>query len=111
MLSESSTDALLAYARTEAKEAEKTERVHDLLLEERLEREREWLDELQDWFEGRELRVKQPEEEQGPDYPIAMVAEHQSELSIRSPTGKKPNEVKSPPHSVAGVERLVYRKG
>ena len=36
-LRESCTDALLAYARTEAKEAEGTERVHDLLLEERLE--------------------------------------------------------------------------
>ena len=35
-LSESFTDALLAYARTEAKEAEETERAHDLLLEERL---------------------------------------------------------------------------
>ena len=32
--------------------------VHDLLLEERLEEEREWLDELQDWFEERGLRVK-----------------------------------------------------
>ena len=40
------------YAKSDAKEAEETERVHDLLLEERLEEEREWLDELQDWFEG-----------------------------------------------------------
>ena len=55
--SESCTDALLAYARTEAKEAEETEQVHDLLLEERLEEEREWLNDLQDWFEGRGLRV------------------------------------------------------
>ena len=47
-LSESCTDTLLAYARAEAEEAEKTERVHDLLLEERLEEEREWLDESQD---------------------------------------------------------------
>ena len=53
----------MAYARTEGKEAEEIERVHDLLLEERLEEEREWLDELQDWFEGRGLRVKQGEEE------------------------------------------------
>ena len=42
------TDDQLAYARTEVKEAEETERVHDLLLEKRLEEEREWLDELQD---------------------------------------------------------------
>ena len=40
------------------KEAEETERVHDLLLEERLEKEREWLDELQNWSEGHGLRVK-----------------------------------------------------
>ena len=66
-LSESSTDALLAYARTDAKETEVTERVHDLLLEEHLEEERERLDELQDWFERRGLRVKQREEEQSPD--------------------------------------------
>ena len=55
--------------------------------------------------------MKQREEEQGPGCPLAMVAEHQSELSIPSPIGKKPNEVESPPHSVAGVERSVYRKG
>ena len=96
--------------RTEAKEAEETERVHDLLLEERLEEERKWLDELQDWFEGHALRAKQREEEQGPDCPLAMAAEYQSELSIPSPIGKKPNEAKSPPHSVARVERSVYRK-
>ena len=40
-----------------------------------------------------------------------MAAEHQSELSIPSPIGKKPNEVESPPNYVAGVERSVYRKG
>ena len=68
-LSECCTDALLAYARTNAIEAEETERVHDFLLEERLEEEREWLDELQDWFKGRGLRVKQGDEKQGPDCP------------------------------------------
>ena len=47
-LIESCTDALLAYARSEGKEAEETERVYDLLLEERLETKHEWLDELQD---------------------------------------------------------------
>ena len=40
-LTESCPDPLLAFARTEAKEAEETERVHELLLEERLEEERE----------------------------------------------------------------------
>ena len=78
-LSESRTDALLAYARTEGKEAEEIERVHDLLLEERLEEERKWLDELQDCFEGRGPRVKQGEEEQGPDCLLTMTAENQSE--------------------------------
>ena len=110
-LSESCTDALLAYASTEVKEAEETERVHDLLLEERLEEERERQDELQDWFEGHGLRVKQREEEQGPDCPLAMATEHQSELSIPSPIGKKPNKVESSPHFVAGVERSVCRNG
>ena len=47
--------------------------------------------------------MKQREKEQGLDCPLAMTAEHQSELSISSPIGKKPNEVESPPHSVAGV--------
>ena len=55
--------------------------------------------------------MKQRQEEQGPDCPLTMAAEHQSELSIPSPTGKKQNEVESPPNSVAGVERSVYRKG
>ena len=110
-LHESCTDALLAYARTEAKQAEETERVHDLLLEEHLEMEREWLDELQDWFEGCGLWVKQREEEQGLDCPLAIAARHESELSIPSLIGKKANEVESPPHSVAGVERPVYQKG
>ena len=109
-LSESCTDALLAYSRTEAKEAEETERVHDLLLEKFLEEEREWLDELQDWFQGRGLRVKQREAEQGLDCPLTIAAEHQSELSIPSPIGMKPNEVESTPRCVATVERLVYRK-
>ena len=79
-LNESCTDALLAYARTEAEEPEETERVHDSLLEECLEEECEWLDELQGWFEGRGLRVKQRKEEPGPDCPPAMAAEP-SELS------------------------------
>ena len=106
----SCTDALLAYARTEAKEAEETEWVHGFLLEERLEEKRECLDELQDWFEGRRLRVMQREEEQSPDCPLAMAAEHQSELGIPSLIGKKPTEVEPLPHSVTGVERPFIRR-
>ena len=71
--------------KTEAKEAEETQRVHYLLLEERLDEERERLNELQDWFDGRGLWAKQREEEQGSDCPLAMAAEHQYELSIPSP--------------------------
>ena len=40
-----------------------------------------------------------------------MAAEQNPELSIPSPIGKQPSEVESPPLSVAGVERSVYRKG
>ena len=40
-----------------------------------------------------------------------MSAEQNLELSIPSPIGKQPSEVESPPLSVAGVERSVYRKG
>ena len=55
--------------------------------------------------------MKQREAEQGPDCPLAMAAEHQSELSIPSPIGKKPNEIESPSHSDAGVKWSGYRKG
>ena len=82
-----------------------------MLLEERLEKEREWLDELHDWSEERGLWVAQREEEQGPYCFLAMAAEHQYELSIPSHIGKKVNEVESLPHYGAGVERSVYRKG
>ena len=40
-----------------------------------------------------------------------MVAEQNPELSIPSPIGKQLSEVESPPLSVAGVERSVYRMG
>ena len=39
------------------------------------------------------------------------MAVEQPELSIPSPIGRKLSEVESPPHSVSGVERSVYRKG
>ena len=40
-----------------------------------------------------------------------MAVEQQPALSISSPIGRKPSEVESPQHTVAGVERSVYRKG
>ena len=55
--------------------------------------------------------MKQREEEQGPDFPLAMAAEHQYELIIPSPIGKKPNEVESVPHPIAAAERTLYWKG
>ena len=110
----SCADALLAYAirtveakRTIEEEAEEIERAHDSLLEERLEREGEGLKEL----ERRDALLKQREEEQDSDCPLAMGVEQQPEVSISSPIGRKPSEVESPPHTVAGVERYVYQKG
>ena len=43
--------------------------------------------------------------------PSQWPPKHQSELNIPSPIGKKLNEVESPPHYIAGVERSVYWKG
>ena len=40
-----------------------------------------------------------------------MAVEQQIELSIPSPIERKPSEVGSTPHTVAGVERLAFRKG
>ena len=39
------------------------------------------------------------------------MVKQQPELSIPSPIGRKPSEVEPPPHTVAGIERYVYRKG
>ena len=39
-----------------------------------------------------------------------MTFEKTNELSIPSPVGRKPREVESPPHTIVGVERSVYRK-
>ena len=40
-----------------------------------------------------------------------MAAEQDPEISTPAPIGKQPSEVESPPLSVAGVERSVYRNG
>ena len=93
--------------RTVEEEAAEIERAHDSLLEERLEKKREWLEEL----ERRGALLEQREEEQDSDCPFAMAVEQQPELSISSPIGRKPSKVESSPHTVAGVERSVYRKG
>ena len=113
-MSASCVDALLEYViRTvEAKriveeEVTEIERAHDSLLKERLEKEREWLEEL----EGRSARLKQREEEQDSDCPRAIAVEQQPELSIPSTIGTKPSQVESPPHTASGVERSAYRTG
>ena len=107
-------DALLAYAmrtveakRTVEEEVAEIERAHDSLLKERLEKEREWLEEL----ERRGVLLEQREVEQGSDCSLAMAVEQQPELSISSPIRKKPSEVESPPHTVTGVEQSAYWKG
>ena len=113
-MSASYTDTLMAYAirtveakRTVEEEATKIERAHDPRLEERLEKEREWPEEL----ERRGTLLEQLKGGQDSDRPLAMAVEQQPEQSIPSPIGRKPNEVESPPHTVAGAERSVFRKG
>ena len=86
-------------------EVAEIERAHDSLLEERPEKEREWLEEL----EERGALLEQHTEEQDSDCPLAMAVEQQPELRIPSPIGRKPSELESPPHTQAGVERYVYR--
>ena len=113
-MSTSCANALLTYAmrtveakRTLEEEDAEIERSHDSLREERLEKEREWLEEL----ERRGVLLDQREEKQDSDYLLAMAVEQPTELSIPSPIGRKPREDESPPNIVAGVERSVYRKG
>ena len=43
--------------------------------------------------------------------PLSLAAEQQPKLSIPSTFGREPNQVESPPHTVAGVEQSVYWKG
>ena len=110
-MSASYTDALLAYVmgtveakRTMEKEATEIERTHDSLLEEHLEKEREWPEEL----EASGALLEQREKEQDLDCPLAMVVEQQPKPSTPSPIGRKPSEVESPPQTVARVEQSVY---
>ena len=64
-----------------------------------------------EWFEEDGPPLERREEELDSDCPLAMAAEQKPKLSVASPIGKKPSVVESPPLSVAGVERSVYRKG
>ena len=66
--------------RTVDKEAAEIERAHDALLKEYLQKEREWLEEL----ERRGAQLEQREEERNSYYPLAMAmaVEHQPELNL-----------------------------
>ena len=110
-MSKDTADALVAHARWTVEEDTAIERVHSLLLEQRLEEEHKWLGEITEWFEEEWPPLERREEELDSDCPFAMAAEQNSELRVPSPIGKQPSEVESPPLSVAGVERSVYRKG
>ena len=77
-MSASYVDALLTYAMrtveakmTVEKEAAEIERAYGSLLDERLEKEREWLEEL----EWRGALLEQREKEQDSDCPLAMVVD------------------------------------
>ena len=77
-MNSSYADALLAYAmraveakRTVEKEVAEIERAHDSLLVERLEKEREWLEEL----ERHGALLEQRKKEQDSDFLLAMAAE------------------------------------
>ena len=110
-MSTDTADALLAYSQRTVEEDTAIKRVHSLLLEECLEEEHKWLGEITEWLEEDRPPLERREEELDSDCPLAMAAEQNLELSIPSPIGKQPSEVESPPLSVAGVERSVYRKG
>ena len=110
-MSADTADALLTHAwRTEEADTV-TERVHDLLLEGRLEEEHEGLGEMMESLEEDGPVVERSEEAQDLDCPLAMAAEQDPEIGTPAPIGEQPSEVESPPLSVAGVERSVYRKG
>ena len=110
-MSADTTDALLTHALRTEEEDTATEPVHDLLLEGRLEEEHEGRGNMMEWLEEDGPALERREEAQDPDCPLAMTAEQDPEISTPAPIGKQPSEVESPPLSVAGEERSVYRKG
>ena len=98
IMSTSCADTLLAYAirtvetkRTMEEEAAEIEQAHDSLLEERLEKGRECLKNL----ERRGVLLEQREDEQDSHCPLAVAVEPKPELSIPSPIGKKPSDDQS----------------
>ena len=96
-MSADTADALLTHARRTEEEDTATDRVHDLLLEGRLEEEHEGLGEMMEWLEEDGPALERREEAQDPDCPLAMAAEQDPEISTAVPIGKQPSEVESPP--------------
>ena len=82
----------MEITRTVEEEAAVIERACDSLLEERLEKDREWSEEL----ERRGALLEQREEEQDSDCPLAMAVGQLPELSIPSLIGRKSSEVDLP---------------
>ena len=74
-MSTNTADALLAHAQRNVKEDTAIERVHGLLLEERLEEKHKWLGELMEQFEEDGPPLERREEELDSDCPLAMAAE------------------------------------
>ena len=83
-------DALLAHAERTVEEDTVIERVHGLLLEERLEEEHKWLGEITELFEEDGPPLERREEELDSDCPLAMAAEQNPELSIPSLSENNP---------------------
>ena len=87
-MSKDTADALVAHAQRTVEEDTAIERVHSLLLEERLEEDHKWLSETTEWFEEDGPPLEWREEGLDSDCPLAMAAEQNPELSIPSPIGK-----------------------
>ena len=83
-------DALLTHAWRTEEEETATERVHDLLLEERLEEEHEGRGKMGEWLEEDGPALELREKEQELDCPLAMAAEQDPEMSTRPPSENNP---------------------
>ena len=83
-------DALLAHAERTVEEDTAIERVHGLLLEERLEEEHKWLGEITELSEEDGPPLERREEELDSDCPLAMAAEQNPDLSIPSLSENNP---------------------
>ena len=89
-MSTDTADALLAHAQRTVDKDTAIERVHGLLLEERLEEEHKWLGEMMEWFEEDKPPLERREEELDSDRPLTMAAEQNPEPSIPSSIGNNP---------------------